>query len=121
MEEAPAQVETTGLDPLEEIVDPVGQMVEAQEETVDHGHLEAVDHGRVVTLDQWGAVVALDPWAAVVGPGIMVAPHLEDHHPDSLLSLALVQETHGSIGSQPQPMMSVHPLPVELIADVEIL
>ena len=87
MEEAPAQVETTGLDPLEEIVDPVGQMVEAQEETVDHGHLEAVDHGRVVTLDQWGAVVALDPWAAVVGPGIMVAPHLEDHHPDSLLSL----------------------------------
>jgi len=73
----------------------------------------------VVALDPW--VVALDPPAAVVGPGIMVAPHLEDHHPDSILSLALVQETHGSIGSQPQTMMLVRPLPPELLADVEPL
>ena len=54
------------LDPLEVTLDPavIGTM-----ETPGHleDHLDHLDH------------------LAVVGPGIMVAPLTEDHHPDSLL------------------------------------
>ena len=80
-----------GLNPLEVILDQV-EAGTTMETLVIPGHLDHLDPLEV-TLDQVEAgitMVAVDHGPildrlAVVGPGIMVAPHLEDHHPDSLL------------------------------------
>jgi len=82
------EVADLGLGPLEVTLDLVeaGPMVET---LVTPGHLDplevTLDPAVIGTMETPGHLEDHLDHLAVVGPGIMVAPLPEDHHPDSLL------------------------------------